>query len=154
MVEQHYKFKRVEFNEHGKSIVSDEFFLDLIKKWEDDFHDRYSPFFANYLFASASTMELINNCLFTEPNEEVGMELINEEIDLDTNLKIEHYSKKSTIYALGSNHDLDEPLYFIRDDSMADGMVILKYVPEHDEDDLGPDIPVEGEKIKVSLTKR
>ena len=153
MVEQHYKFNGTNFNEHGMSTVRDEFFLDLIKKWEDDFHDRYSPFFANYLFANASTMILANQCLVTEPNEDLGMELINEEIDLDTNLKIENYSKRLTIYALGSNHDLDEPLFFIRDDGMADGMVILKYVPEHDEDDLGPDIPVEGEKIKVSLTK-
>jgi hypothetical protein len=154
MVQQHYKFNRVEFNEDGNSTRVDECFLDLIRKWEDDFHDRYSPFFANYLFANSSTMALTNNCLVTEPNEEVGMELINEEIDLDTNLKIEHYSKRSTIYAIGSNHDLDEPLFLIRDESIHDGMVILKYVPEHDEDDLGPDIPIEGEKIKVSLTKR
>ena len=152
-MEQHYKFNYLEFNEDGNSSRVDECFLDLIRKWEDDFHDRYSPFFANYLFANASTMILANQCLVTEPNEDLGMELIEGEIDLDTNLKIENYSKRLTIYALGSNHDLDEPLYFIRDDSMADGLVILKYVPEHDEDDLGPDIPVEGEKIKVSLTK-
>jgi len=153
-MEQHYKFNRLEFNDDGNSTRVDECFLDLIKKWEGDFHDRYSPFFANYLFANASTMILASQCLVTEPNEDLGMELINEEIDLDTNLKIENYSKRVTIYALGSNHDLDEPLYFVRDDSMADGMVILKYVLEHDEDDLGQDIPIVGEKIKVSLTKR
>jgi len=154
MVEQHYKFNNMEFDEGRNRIRNDELFLDLIRKWEDDFHDRYSPFFANYLFANASTMILANQCLVTEPNEDLGMELIEGEIDLDTNLKIENYSKRLTIYALGSNHDLDEPLYFIRDDSMIDGMVILKYIPDHDEDDIGPDIPVAGEKIKVSLTKR
>ena len=154
MVEQHYKFNNMEFDEGRNRIRNDELFLDLIRKWENDFHDRYSPFFANYLFANASTMILANQCLVTEPNEDLGMELIEGEIDLDTNLKIENYSKRLTIYALGSNHDLDEPLYFIRDDSMIDGMVILKYIPDHDEDDIGPDIPVAGEKIKVSLTKR
>jgi len=153
-MEQHYKFNRREFNGDGKSIRNDEFFLDMIRKWEDDFYDRYSPFFANYLFANASTMILANQCLVTEPNEDLGMELIEGEVDLDTNLKIENYSKRVTIYALGTSHDLDEPLYFIRDDSMADGIVMLKYIPELDEDVLGPDIPIEGEKIKVSLTKR
>jgi len=150
-MEQHYKFNIVEFNEEGNSTRVEECFLDLIRKWEDDFHDRYTPFFANYLFANASTMTLAYKCLVTEPNEDLGMELINEEIDLDTNLKIENYSKRCTIYALGSNHDLDEPLYFIRDESMSDGMVILKYVPDMDNDDetVGPEIPVETEKIKA-----
>ena len=149
-MEQYYKFNRLEFNEDGNSTRVDECFLDLIRKWEDDFHERFLPFFANYLFANASTMILANQCLVTEPNEDLGMELIEGEVDLDTNLKIENYSKRVTIYALGTNHDLDEPLYFIRDDSMADGMVILKFVPTMDDDDtVGPDIPVEIEKIKA-----
>jgi hypothetical protein len=154
MIEEQYKFNRTDFNEHGMSTVIDEFFLDLIKKWEDDFHDRYSPFFANYLFGNASTMILANQCLVTDPNEDLGMELIEGEIDLDTNLKIENYSKRPTIYALGSNHDLDEPLYFIRDESMADGMVILKFIPEDDDEDFGLDIPVDAEKVISLLTKR
>jgi len=150
MIVHCYRFNRMEFNEEGDSIREDECFLDLIRKWEDDFNERYSPFYANHLFSNASAMILANKCLGAEPNEDLGMDLIEGEIDLDTNLQIENYSKRCTIYALGTSHDLDEPLYFIRDERMADGVVILKYIPERDDDDSdGPEIPLETEKIKA-----
>lgn len=146
-MEQHYKFNPGDYNEHGTNLKNGNFFLDLIREWEIDFYDRYSPFFANCLFANVSVMIIIKNCLVTEPNEDCGWELINGEIDLDTTLKIGQHSKRPTIYGLSSNLDEDEPLYLIIDDSMVDGMVILKYVPESDEEDVSPEIPMETEKI-------
>ena len=66
-----------------------------------------------------------------------------------TNLKIEEYSKRQTTYAIGSNLDQDEPMFLVIDDSMVDGMVILKYVPDSDGSEIGPEVPVETEKLKV-----
>lgn len=153
MIEQLYKFDCMEFVEGRNRSRQEYYFLDLIREWEDDFHERYSPFFANYLFANASTMILANKCLVVEPTEDMGMELIDGEIDIDTNLKVEHFSKRKTIYALGSNHDQDEPLFFIRDEQMVDGSAILKYIPENEDDGFDPDIPVDVEINIVSLKK-
>ena len=149
-MEQHYKFNHSNYNTTGFNIKDGQLFLDLIREWEGDFHDRYSPFFSNCLFSNSSSMILLKNCLFTKPNEDLGMELINGEIDIETNLKIGEYSKRQAIYALGTMNDIDEPLFLIIDDSMVDGIVILKYIPDDDEDDetISPETPVEIEKLK------
>lgn len=154
IMEQRYKFNKWDFDENGTNTKDGVFFLDLIGEWEQDFHDRYFPFYSNYLFGNVSTMILIKNCFDFDPNEDCGMELINGKIDLDTNLKIEEYSKRQTTYAIGSNLDQDEPMFLVIDDSMVDGMVILKYVPDSRGSEVSPEVPVETENLKASLTKR
>ena len=149
IMEQRYKFNKWDFDENGTNTKDGVFFLDLIGEWEQDFHDRYFPFYSNYLFGNVSTMILIKNCFDFDPNEDCGMELINGKIDLDTNLKIEEYSKRQTTYAIGSNLDQDEPMFLVIDDSMVDGMAILKYVPDSDGSEIGPEVPAETEKLKV-----
>ena len=73
----------------------------------------------------------------------------NGDIDIETNIKIGKCSKRETIYAIGSRLDEDEPMFLVRDDTLVDGMVILKYVPDCDEDEVSPDVPVETEKIRA-----
>ena len=148
-MEQHYRFKKGDFYENGTSTKDGSFFLEVIGDWERDFHDRYFPFFSNYLFSNASTMILVKNCLVLEPNDDCGMELINGKVDLDTNLTIESHSKRQTIYAIGSRLDEDEPLFLIIDDSMVDGMVILKYIPDSDNEDVCEEVPVPSERVKA-----
>ena len=142
-MEQHYKFNKWDYNEDGTNIKDGSFFLDVTGNWERDFHDRFYPFFSNCLVGNASTMILVKNCFITEPNEDCGMELINGDIDIETNIKIGKCSKRETIYAIGSRLDEDEPLFLVRDDDMVDGMIILKYVPDGDEDEVSPEVPVE-----------
>ena len=149
-MEQHYKFKKWDYNEDGTNTKDSSFFLEVIGDWERDFHDRYSPFFSNYLFGNASTMILVKNCLVIEPNEDCGMELINGKIDIDTNLKIDHHSHRQTIYALGSKLDEDEPMFLVIDDSMVDGMVILKYIPDSDNENVSEEVPVPSERIRLN----
>ena len=150
MVEQHYKFNRMDFNDDGANSKDGKLFITLVREWEVDFNERNFPFFSNYFFGNASTMILLQNCFVLEPDEDFGMDLIDGKIDLDTNLEIENYSKRRSTYALGSMNDEDEPLYFIRDERMVDGMVILKYIPERDDDDtVDPKIPVGTEKNKA-----
>lgn len=75
---------------------------------------------------------LLNSSLNLDINELCGMELINNEIDLDTNLQIENYSKNKTVYAIGSVLIQDEPLFLIKVDNYSNGIVILKYIPDSD----------------------
>ncbi|MCX6303484.1 MAG: T9SS type A sorting domain-containing protein [Bacteroidetes bacterium] len=133
-MEQHYKFSKWDFDENGKNTKDGTFFLDAIGQWERDFHNRYSPFFSNCLFGNASTMILVKNSFFTEPDEDFGMDLINGDIDIETKIKVGKYSKRQTIYAIGSKLDQDEPMYLIIDDTMVDGIALLKYVPDSDDE--------------------
>ena len=151
MVEQHYKFDRMDFNEDGAHSKDGKLFITLVREWEVDFNERNFPFFSNYFYGNASTMILLQNCFVLEPDEDFGMELIDDKIDLDTNLEIENYSKRRTTYALGSKNDEDEPLFFIRDERMVDGMAILKYIPERDDDDTLPTPEPEHENKKVTV---
>ncbi len=151
MVEQHYKFDRMDFNEVGAHSQDGKLFITLVREWEVDFNERYFPLFSNYFYGNASTMILLQNCFVLEPDEDFGMELIDGKIDLDTNLEIENYSKRRTTYALGSKNDEDEPLFFIRDERMVDGMAILKYIPERDDDDTLPTPEPEHENKKVTV---
>ncbi len=142
-MEHHYKFNKWDFNEDGTNIKDGSFFLDVIGNWERDFHDRLAPFFSNCLVGNASTMILVKNCFITEPNEDCGMELINGDLDIETNIKIGKCSKRQTIYAVESHLDKAEPLFLVRDDDIVDGMVILKYVPDSDEADVYQEVPIE-----------
>jgi hypothetical protein len=149
-MEQHYKFNKRDYNENGFNVKDGTFFLDIIGWWEKNFHDKYSPLFANCMSGNASTMILVKNCFITEPHEDFGMELINGNIDIQTNIKVGRCSKRQTVYAIGSRFDLDEPMFLVRDNDMVDGMVILKYVPDsYDEDEVSPRIPVGMKKLKV-----
>lgn len=148
-MEQHYKFNKWDFDENGTNTKNGSFFLELIGDWERDFHNRYAPFFSNCLFSNTSTMILVKNCLVLEPNDDCGMELINGKVDLDINLKIEDHSTRQTIYAIDSRLDEDEPMFLIIDESIVDGMVILKYIPDNDVADfiVEPPNTVETRKI-------
>ncbi|MEI6883795.1 MAG: hypothetical protein WCO02_04865 [Bacteroidota bacterium] len=141
----------MDFNEVGAHSQDGKLFITLVREWEVDFNERYFPLFSNYFYGNASTMILLQNCFVLEPDEDFGMELIDGKIDLDTNLEIENYSKRRTTYALGSKNDEDEPLFFIRDERMVDGMAILKYIPERDDDDTLPTPEPEHENKKVTV---
>jgi hypothetical protein len=64
-------------------------------------------------------------------------------------LTIESHSKRQTIYAIGSKLDEDEPMFLIIEDSMVDGMIVLKYIPDRDNEDVGEEIPVPSERVKA-----
>jgi hypothetical protein len=148
-MEQHYKFKHSDFNEDGINPKDGTFFLEIVREWELDFHNRFSPLFSNCIAANNSTMHLIKNCLDLGNQEDCGMDSFDGEIDLDKSLEIEKYSKRTTVFAIGSQLDLDEPMWLVIDDAMSDGMVILKYVPDSDDDEVSPEVPVDTEKIKA-----
>jgi hypothetical protein len=51
--------------------------------------------------------------------------------------------------ALGSKLDEDEPMFLIIDDSMVDGMAVLKHIPDNDDEDVGEEVPVPSEKVRA-----
>jgi|AntAceMinimDraft_17_1070374.scaffolds.fasta_scaffold44474_1 hypothetical protein len=149
MIEQIYKFKKKDFNQNGINIHNGQLFCNLIYEWRKDFHNRNSFFYANYLFANRPTMMLLDKCLNFIAGKDIGldcgMELVEDEIDLETNFKIEEHSDRRTIYAIG-----DEPLFLIVDNDIGNGIVVLKYIPDNDSDNNETIIPVESDLVKTN----
>lgn len=151
-----YQFDKFTFDKTGYNKQDNLLFLEKIDAWELDFHQQFIPYCASHLFANSSTMLLIARSMdFNEEDRyDMGMDLINGEIDIDTNMAIEEYSNRRTIYALGSKIEgnEDEPLHLIIDDSMSDGTAILKYIPDDDEEEemtLEPTEPIGKEKVII-----
>ena len=142
-------FQGYKYDNHGFHIDNGVFFLDTLKEWEIDFHSKHPICFANHLYANNSTMVLLNKCLILSSNESCGMELINGEIDFETDDLISKYSKINTIYGINSEIQVnkDEPIWLIIDDKIMDGTVKLKFIPDDDPDE--NEIPVPTERIKL-----
>lgn len=147
-MQQIYKFKKADFDNNGFH-KDGELFSDLIREWELEFHKEFNPLCANYILANNSTMLLLKSCFVSADNEDYGMD---GELDFETNLKIETHSQRQTIYALGSElkgHE-DEPLYLVVDDKISDGIIILKHIPDSEDEVSDPIESIDtGIKIKV-----
>lgn len=141
IIEKTYYFNKEDFNTDGFNKVNGQLFLEYIADCENDFFKEKVIFIANCFFANSSTMYLIKRCIITEENDDFGMELIEGEINLDVNLKIEKHSKRKTTYAIGSKikGNEDEPLYLVIDEEIKDGSFVLKYIADNDDDDDGCD---------------
>ena len=104
-------FRKTDYANDGTHLPSDKFILELQCEWEEAFHSRFDPLYANVIEGHPSAMRRLT--VYMEAGEETGydfgMELIDGEIDIDTNLEIEKYSKLHTVYAIGSQyHDDDD----------------------------------------------
>ena len=97
-----YNFPNDKFDSEGVNIITGQHFMELIGEFERYFHKKHPLYYANYLFANNSTISLFNQALNMEENQKCGMDLINNEIDLETNFEIEAYSKIQTVYAIDS----------------------------------------------------
>jgi hypothetical protein len=144
-----YRYQRTKYNTEGIHVEDGSFFLETIKEWERNFHNKHPYCYADYLFANNSTMILLNRCFDLSENETCGMDLIDGQIDLDTSLEIGKYSPVETTYAIGSDHNEDEPLMLIIDNKLPDGVVILKYLPENDSEVVEIPVPVEKDVLKL-----
>jgi hypothetical protein len=133
-IQETYNFSAKDYNEEAFDVTTGEFFLELISRFENHFHDNHPFCYANYLFANSSTMFLFNRALDLAPDELSGMDMIDGKIDIEVNLEIEKFSKTKTIYAIGSNikENEEEPLFLVINDKLTDGTIILKYIPDND----------------------
>lgn len=140
-------FKKADYTNSGKHMTSGKFILELQKEWEEAFHNQFSPYFANAIEGHPSAMLRLTKymaCDEDDSNTDFGMELIDGEIDIDTNLAIEKFSKTQTVYAIGSqfHDDEDNPLLLIKNDNLSEEILVLKYVSDDDETEENEPIPV------------
>jgi hypothetical protein len=127
-MQQSYKFKNVDFGEGGfnKEGV---LFIDIMQRWEEEFHKELYPFFANHIYANYSTMRIIKSCFQTDSVTDFGMD---GELDFDENYEMEGYSGRKTIFAFGSQLEgnMNNPLYLVMDSNIKDGSLILKCISD------------------------
>ena len=144
-------FKKADFSNDGTHITSGKFIYDLQRDWEESFHNQFNPYFANVLEGHPLAMQRLT--LYMEGGGEsdydFGMELIDGEIDIDTNLAIEEFSTEKTVYAIGSqfHDDEDNPLFLIKNENLTEEILVLKYVPDNDDEEEAELIPVTDEII-------
>ncbi|MEI8203315.1 MAG: hypothetical protein WCH34_09905 [Bacteroidota bacterium] len=148
-------FSKTDFTHDGIHIHTGKFVMELQTEWEELFYNKFKPFYANTLEGHPSAMQRLT--VYMDPGDEsnfdFGMELIDGEIDIDTNMAIEKYSKASTVYAIGSQFqdDDDSPIFLIKNDSLPEDILVLKYIADDDEDDEKDTIPVNDETRKISI---
>ena len=158
-MQQHYKFKPSDFNESGINRKDSTFILELVRKWEQDFHDRFSPHCANYLYANYFTMRLIQNCIAIGNQENRGINAYQGVVYIGKSYKSEKFViRPYTLQAIGSKFDFDVPIWFGRDHTIADGLAILVYDSDSDDDtdsedeyvyDKNPITHADAKRIKV-----
>ena len=127
-------FKKADFENSGVHKKSGKFIAEMQRDWEDDFFNKFNTYFANTIEAHPSAMNRFN--LYYEGGENTsfnfGMELIDGEIDLDTNLAIEDFNEDQTVFAIGSqlhNND-DNPLFLIKNEHLKDDILVFKYIDD------------------------
>lgn len=145
-----YRFNKNDYDEDGRNKSNGKLFSDTIREWELEFNKKFNPFFSNHIFANYSTMELLENCFVPTGTEDFG---IDGQFDFETNLKIDKHNKRDLVYAIDSGINEDEPLFLIIDSKVSDGTVILKYIPENDDENNEPEIPVVEDENKKVLVK-
>ena len=138
-MEKIISFKKTDFSNDGTHISSGKFIYDLQRDWEESFHNQFNPYFANVLEGHPLAMQRLT--LYMEGGNEsdydFGMDLIDGKIDIDTNLAIEKFSEEKTVYAIGSqfHDDEDNPLFLIKNDAISEEILVLKYVPDNEDEE-------------------
>lgn len=128
------KFKKADFSDDGTHLPTDKFILDLQHDWEKSFHDTFPPYYANVI--EGHPLAMLRLTKYMDAGEETaydfGMELIDGEIDIDTNIAIGKHSDYETVFAIGSMlHDMeDEPLLLVKNDKLSEEILVLKYVQD------------------------
>ena len=102
MFKKEYYFNYYDFDEIGVEKHTECLFVEIIIEWEKDFNHTYPFCFANFLFSNESTMLLLKRCFDDVEREDFGMELINGQIDFETNFLIDDHSSRTMVYAIGS----------------------------------------------------
>lgn len=149
LYQEYYKFKNKDFDHKGFHIKTQQWFMDLIGEFEHDFHNKFPKCYANHLFANHTTMAFINLAMDLADNESSGMDLIDGEVDLDANLAMEEFSDETTVYAIGSRlaKNEDEPIFLVINDKLSDGLILLKYLDNDDDDEM--EEPVDEPILKM-----
>jgi hypothetical protein len=156
IVEDYYEFQKDEFDEEGFHINTEQWFIDLIGEFEIEFHIKFPNHYANYLFANNFTMIIINRAMALVSDESCGMDLIDGNINLETNFEIEKYREIKTIYAIGSriNSREDEPIFLVVNDKISDNTILLKYISDDENEDDEVSEPLVNNLLESIIEKK
>ncbi|MFA7491770.1 MAG: hypothetical protein WCY58_13540 [Mariniphaga sp.] len=149
-------FKKIDYDSNGTHLKSGKIIYELQKEREESYHIKFNPLYANVIEGHPLAMQRLTQYhnIDEAKNYDFGMELIEGEIDIDTNLEIEEYSDSDTVYAIGSQLLFDEdgdgePILLVKNEKLKDDILVLKYDSDDDEEDIVVDGPV-NEKINAS----
>lgn len=135
-------FKKSDFTATGEHKPTGKLIFELQQEWEELYHYKFNPLYANVIEGHPSAMQRLTQ--YFEPDDstryDFGMELIDGEIDIDTNLEIDKHTQADTVYAIGSRLQPDEdgfglPVFLIKNDKLKDNILVLRYDPEDDENE-------------------
>ena len=140
-------------------------FRDVVKEFEYDFHNRHSCEYADFLYANASTMHLLEKACGAAPFLSYGMYLTQGTTfdavkDPFLNHGMEKYSRNITVYGIDSAYmkttdgqyiGIDEekdiyPLTLLIDDTMRDGTLRLAS-PTSDDDEGDENVVIDSPKF-------
>lgn len=149
-------FRSEDFSQDGTHLISDRFILDVQIDWEESFHNKFNPLYANVIEGHPSAMLRLTRYMDAgeETEYDFGMEPINGEIDIDTNIEIDKHSRYNTVYAIGSRLDGrdDEPIFLLKNDSLPEDILLLKNVPDDDGDETETVItPVDTKTVRCNV---
>ena len=148
-MQQLYRFTQQDYDLKGFK-KDGKLFSDTIGEWEIEFNKEFNPYCANYLLGNSSTIKLLSSCFSSIESSEFG---IDGQFDLETNLKIDEHNKKEIVYAIGQTLNEDEQLFLVIDNEVSDGIVILKYISDDDDEITDPIEPV-NKRSKVKVLKK
>ncbi|MDR1582862.1 MAG: hypothetical protein LBS55_06320 [Prevotellaceae bacterium] len=150
-----YYFLPYEFDGNGRKHVDGTPFREIVKNFERDFRRRHPSHFASFFFSNSRTMLLLRYSCDADENTIYGMDLIEGDFDPETNYNIEKDGKYKVVYGIDSAYSqIDEdayPLTLLIDDKLPDGMVVLKYLDDNQNDDIVLTPVGVDEKVLVRL---
>jgi hypothetical protein len=135
-------FRLEDYSSDGTHLSTDRFILDVQIDWEEAFHNKFNPLYANVIEGHPSAMLRLTRYMDAgeETEYDFGMEPINGGIDIDANIEIDKHSRYNTVYAIGSRlagRD-DEPIFLLKNDGLREDILLLKYVPDDDDEETEP----------------
>lgn len=137
-------FRPEDYSKDGTHLATDRFIMDVQIDWEESFHNKFNPLYANVIEGHPSAMLRLTN--YMDAGEETaydfGMEPINGVIDIDVNLEMDKHSQLNTVYAIGSRltgRD-DEPIFLLKNDNLRENILLLKYVPDDSDEKTEPEL--------------
>jgi hypothetical protein len=147
-----YSFNKNDFDTDGFHIETGQWLIDLIGEFEARFHTEYHPYYANQLLTNDYTMQMIHCAMGGGKNESYGMDLVDGEINLELSLEIDKFTELLTVFGIGSKlpENEDEAILLAKDPSLLDGQLVLRYVPDEEDETPAPTLGPIKDKERIN----
>jgi hypothetical protein len=156
-IEFSYSYNANPYLKDGYNHAFNRSFLDLIEQFQRDFYERSGRFKANYLHVNYQGRYIMRKYFESAgadvENEVYGMDYVDDDYmrNYDLNAEMDKAGNKTLVYAISTGFDLDEPLFITIEPHLPDNILLLKYIPDSDDDEEAEALPVEGELLSSFL---